>query len=333
MHDAAFKRLFRHPATVEMLVRAYAPRRAARIDLASLERAGTEQVGEALVRRYPDMIWTARTRRPGGRALILLEFQSTRDRLMALRMAVYQLLAVQELLRRVPGPRGRRSVEVLSFVIHHGEGSWGKPPSLRGLFGRRWTPRDYRLVAREPGPGPPGAGMDLPQAILALERDRSAEGTRATVEALRRIAERTGTEYDRFMGGCVAEMLISRGQLTREQLGEARTMAQISAAYQRSLEEYGRKWWAKGRDEGIRRGRDEGIRQGRDEGIRQERASLVAGLCGQARDRFGAKAAGELASLIGEELRSGELLDVAAAVASCATAEELLGRVRAMRGR
>ena len=98
-------------------------------------------------------------------------------------------------------------------------------------------------------------------------------------------------------------------------------MAQISAAYQRSLEEYGRKWWAKGRDEGIRQGRDE------------ERASLVAGLCGQARDRFGAKAAGELATLIGEELRSGQLLDVAAAVASCATAEELLGRVRAMHGR
>lgn len=131
--------------------RAYAPKRAARIDLASLERAGAEQVGEALVRRYPDMIWTARTRRPGGRALILLEFQSTRDRLMALRMAVYQLL------------------------------------------------------------GPPGAGMDLPQAILALERDRSAEGTRATVEALRRIAERTGTAYDRFMGGCVAEMLTFHG--------------------------------------------------------------------------------------------------------------------------
>ena len=85
----------------------------------------------------------------------------------------------------------------------------------------------------------------------------------------------------------------------------------------RSLEEYGRKWWAKGRDEGIR----------------QDRASLVAKLCGQAHDRFGARAAGELASLIDEELRSGQLLDVAAAVVSCATAEELLGRVRAMRDR
>ncbi len=161
------------------------------------------------------------------------------------------------------------------------------------------------------------ASMDLPQAILALERDRSVEGTQATVEVLRRVAERAGTAYDRFMAGCVAEMLISRGQITRGQPREARTMAQISATNQRSLEEYGRKWWAKGRDEGIR----------------QERASLVAKLCGQARARFGAKAAGELASLIGEELRSGQLLDMAAAVVSCATAEELLGRVRAMQGR
>ena len=31
---------------------------------------------------------------------------------MALRMTVYQMLAIQELLRRVPGLRGRTSVEV-----------------------------------------------------------------------------------------------------------------------------------------------------------------------------------------------------------------------------
>lgn len=217
-------------------------------------------------------------------------------------------------------------------MIYHGEGPRGEPPSLRTLFGRWWPPGDYRLVAPEPGLASPKACMDLPRAILALERDRSAEGTQPTIEALRRVAERAGTAYDRFMAGCVAEMLISKGQVTREQLRGARTMARISATYQRSLEEYGRKWWARGRDEGMRQGRDEGMRQGRDEGIRQERASLVAKLCGQARDRFGARAAGELASLIGEDFRSGQLLDVAAAVVSCATAEELLERVRAMRG-
>lgn len=64
----------------------------AEIDFSTLDKMGTELVGEAMVRRYPDMLWIARKRGATGWVVILLEFQATWDRLMALRMAVYQLL-------------------------------------------------------------------------------------------------------------------------------------------------------------------------------------------------------------------------------------------------
>ena len=136
MQDAAFKMLFRHPLTVEMLVRKHAPDHCSRIDFSTLQQLGTEQVGEALVRRYPDMLWTARNHGGTGQVIILLEFQGRPERLMALRMAIYQLLTVQEVIRRARPSVPTDSIEVLSFVIHHGTRPWGKALSLRQLFGR-----------------------------------------------------------------------------------------------------------------------------------------------------------------------------------------------------
>ena len=184
VHDAAFKRLFCHPVAIEILVREYAPKRAERIDFSTLEKLDAELVGEALVRRYPDMIWMARTRDGAGHVVILMEFQGARDRLMSLRVAVYALLTVQELLRRMRLSRTPHSLEVLSFVIYHGKGRWTAPTRLGGLFSH-WVPGDYRVIPRQSDQGGSGTTRDdLSRAILALERDRSVEGTRATLRAL-----------------------------------------------------------------------------------------------------------------------------------------------------
>ena len=51
-----------HPEVAELLIRETLPEDADRIDFSTLEKLGTELVGEALSRRYADMMWTARTR-------------------------------------------------------------------------------------------------------------------------------------------------------------------------------------------------------------------------------------------------------------------------------
>lgn len=326
LQDAAFKRLFGHRVTIEKLVRAYAPDRAAGIDFSTLHKMDTELVGEALARRYPDLLWIARKRGGTGWVVILMEFQATRDRLMALRMAVYQLLTVQELLRRMRPSPTTDSVEILSFLIYHGEGKWGAVPSMRRLF-KRWVPGDYRVIARDREHQAVAARTDLAQAILELERDHGPEATLTTVEALRQVAEETGDDYDQFMAECVGEVLVSTRRITRDQLREVRTMGQMSAAYHQSLEEYGRKWF---RSKWFREGRDEGIREGRDEGIRQERRAHARILFRRAREKFGPSAAEELIARLGDNPDPDRLLDAAGAVASCGTADELLARVQSM---
>ena len=349
MHDPAFKTVFCHPTAIERLVRRYAAEHADRIDFSTLTKLDAELVGDTLVRRYPDMLWMARAGDGDGRVVIQLEFQGDWDWLMRLRMAIYQLMTAQQIFQRRPSLRREGSLEVLSFVIYHGRGTGKGAVGLRRLF-PRWAAGEYRLIARH------GSGFegDLAQTVLALELDRSVEGTQAVLAELTRIAERTGSDYAGLMAEGVAEMLVSTGRITREQVREAKTMAEVTttyqqsleeygrrqreeamaeaaATYQQSLEEYGRRHFREGRDEGHRQGRDEGMRQGRDEGIRVGRdEGQVALLRQQVLEKFGPEAAQALSSVLGEASDSKRTLLVASAVLESATADEFFARLRSL---
>ena len=357
MHDPAFKTVFCHPTAIERLVRRYAAEHADRIDFSTLTKLDAELVGDTLVRRYPDMLWMARVRDGDGRVVIQLEFQGDRDWLMKLRMAIYQLMTAQQIFQRRPSLRREGSLEVLSFVIYHGRGTGKGAVGLRKLF-PRWAAGEYRLIARH------GSGFegDLAQTVLALELDRSVEGTQAVLAELTRIAERTGSDYAGLMAEGVAEMLVSTGRITREQVREAKTMAEVTttyqqsleeygrrhreeamaeaaATYQQSLEEYGRRHFREGRDEGHRQGRDEGIRVGRDEGIRVGRdegiragrdEGQVALLRQLVLKKFGPEAAKALSPVLGGTSDSKRTDAVASAMLESASADEFLARLRSL---
>ena len=348
MHDPAFKTVFCHPTAIERLVRRYAAEHADRIDFSTLTKLDAELVGDTLVRRYPDMLWMAEVRDGDGRVVIQLEFQGDRDWLMKLRMAVYQLMTAQQIFQRKPSLRREGSLEVLSFVIYHGRGTGKGAVGLRRLF-PRWAAGEYRLIARH------GSGFDgdLAQTILALELDRSAGGTQAVLAELTRIAERTGSDYAGLMAEGVAEMLISTGRITREQMREAKTMAQVATTYQQSLEEYGRRHreeamaeaaatYQQSLEEYGRRHREEAMaeaaatyqrgleehgkkrfRQGHDEGQVALLRQLVL-------KKFGPEAAKALSPVLGGTSDSRRTDAVASAMLESASADEFIARLRSL---
>jgi len=201
--DPILKRLFGHAEVVEILVRGVLPDHADRIDLSTLEKASAEQVGEALARRYADMIWTARTRDGTGLAVILTEFQGKPDRLMSLRPAVYSHLAVQELLQRVRPALRPDAIEVLPpVVIYHGPGAWKAPTALGDVF-PRGIPREFRVIQRDPAGGGSATAIDLVGAMTGLHRDTSMKGALAELGRLRKIAAETGDRLDGLLADCV----------------------------------------------------------------------------------------------------------------------------------
>ena len=86
-------------------------------------------------------------------------------------------------------------------------------------------------------------------------------------------------------------------------------MTRAMTEYERSLEEWAREKYAKEREQDRAEGRAEG-------------------LCHMAGRRFGAAAGERLADLVGTSPDAGLLARAEAAVIECATAEELLRRVR-----
>ena len=281
--------------------------------VATLEKVGTELVGEALVRRYPDMMWTARTRDGTRRVLILTEFQGQQDRFMPLRTTTYSHLALEELLRRTHPAPSPDSIDVLPpMVIYHGPGAWRGPTSLDELF-PRGIPREFRVIFRDSETGGSGAAVDLVGAIASLDRERSLAGTIEALGSLRRLAERTGDRLDRLLAECTGAWLVSRGRITKDQNREATTMTQVMTEYERSLHEWAREKYAKEREE-------------------ERAAGHAAGLCRLASRRFGTETGERLADLFGTPPDSQRLARAEVAVIECSTAEELLRRVRGSSG-
>ena len=72
---------------------------------------------------------------------------------------------------------------------------------------------------------------------LGLDRERAPQEMRPQLRALRCATKACDDEdFDRFMGGCVRAMLVSRG-FSGEQLEEAMTMGSVITAFERGLEE------------------------------------------------------------------------------------------------
>ena len=321
VHDPALKRIFSHPATIERAVRFSYPNRAAGIDFATLEPMDSGLVSDALEQRRADALWKARCRDGTGEVIIHLEFQGRSLWHMTVRMAVYGLLALQVRFRkrgRSPRIRSGTSLptEVLSIVIHHGRDRWTATRSLAELL-PRWTPGDYRVISARRGEDDGELVMAvrdrLPRTVLQLALAQSPEEVVGHLGALERQVEDGGSEYDRFMAGCIAEMLVSEGWAT-EHLKGATTVSQVNTEFpNRWMEEFGQRRYRQGREEG------------REEGLRRGQAGLLHDLAAR---KFGPGVADELSSLLGREVESARIHLVSTAVIECETAEEFLDRAR-----
>jgi predicted transposase YdaD len=148
-HDALYHRLFSHPGMVAQLLREFDTEPwVADLALDAMERVNAKFHAEDGERRESDVVWRIPLK-AGGDAylLLLLEFQSTQDRWMALRVMVYAGLLWQQIIReRRLTPEGRLP-PVFPLVIYNGDTNWTTPASLHALIGLpegsplwRWQP-------------------------------------------------------------------------------------------------------------------------------------------------------------------------------------------------
>ena len=334
--DRIYKRLYAFARMVEDLLRSLFADAELDADYGTLEKLPAEYVGDAYHQRA----------RPNGRVgsllrklradglnsggwlhvLVMLEFQSSADSAMALRVLEYTALLYGELLRNGRAAPGALPA-VLPVVLYNGDSPWRPATEMRELIAAPpaltpYQPSQRHVVLDERHVRAEDLKLrELTLAVVQLEQSRSVADL---ARVARRLAERLlgESELRRTFAAWlrVLERRLDGGGRTPPPADDL-SLEDMTV----SLEERVAEWPKPYIRQGISLGREQGISLGREQGIEHERQLL----CRQASARFGSATADRLAAAIGAEADPQRLMEVALAIVRCGTGSELLREIGA----
>ena len=341
--DPVYKRLCAFPEVVEDLLRSLFPGDTlGAVDWPSLGRLPASYVSDDFRQRHGDAVWRVRLRPGDGRGkwlyvLVLLEFQSTTDDIMALRVLQYTAMLYHELLREGAAKPGRLP-PVLPVVLYNGESKWRAAREMRELIAdpgenlAQYQPSQRHVVLDERHASADDRHLRrLTRAFLLLEQSRSPEHL---AEVARRLRDWLGSAGNEELKRAFADWLwvlwrrLDSGrdepaapppELTLEDVAmtlEERVIGWREAAVQQGVEQ--------GLQQGIRQGVEQGIQQGVEQGIDRERGLLRR----QAEARFGGDTAERLFALLAREDDPRRLDAIGLAIVRCETGDDLLQQAR-----
>ena len=357
-HDAAYKSIFVHALAVEHLMRGFVanlvkdgPAWVATLDFDTLEPVPTESIDETWRGHVNDLVWRVRFR-GAGRAgeppwlhvLVMLEFQSEVDWLMALRIRNYAGMVYRSLWRDRRFGAADRLPPVLPVVLYNGRTRWSAARCVEDLI----APGTFPGEGSDAGPG---AGSVFSGGRYVVVDVGSYEGEQLPADNVVSLVVGSETmstweQAESVMDGTFAllraperaelrqaflrwfELLALRAGMNlglpeeveaMERSERADTMSAVVAERFRALRQADR-------DEGRKQGRAEGVAEGIAEGVAEERALL----CRQVARKFGADTAGKLADRLAAVDDPERLAIVGEWIIDCATGEELLARLEGM---
>ena len=334
MHDPAYKQLFSRPRMVRDLLHGFAARGwSGALDFDTLTTQPASYVSRDLQQRHGDLVWRIRFR--GDRWLylvLLLEFQATVDPAMAVRMLTYTALLYQRLAADGVLREHRALPPVLPVVIYNGRRPWTAPVEMTELVAAgsellapyQPSQRYYLLDGARVADADLPAG-NLVSALIGLEKTRGTARLREPLKALIDLLQAQGDdELTQVFVTWLHQGLRIAGRLPA---GERDPLAQLQETHT-MLEENVREWTRQWLEQGRAQGHAQGIEQGHAQGIEQGRNEERALLCRLAARKFDPAAAEGLAAALTGVTDPDRLGRVGDWIIECATASELLARVR-----
>ena len=338
LHDASCKRWFDHPRMVEDLLRGFVPEDVVdAFDFDTLEQMSTDYVGDDLRQMRGDRVWRVRVRGAGSQewlyVLVLLEFQSTVDRYMAVRVLAYTAQMYVKLIRSEASGADGRLPAVLPVVLYNGRRRWwaaqevGETVAAVGAGLAPFQPRQRYLLIDERAL----RVEDLPAGNVVsaqIELERRFPHVGRVLEGLATLLE--GTRYDglrRAFGVWVGQMAARSGLaepdpglvVALKGLAEAGDLSGMKSIFAEQVEEFAEAHRVKGLEQGL----TQGLERGKAEGLAEERA-LLSRLTAR---KFDAGTAARVTELL-EGLDDPECLaEVGEQVIDCDTGADLLARV------
>jgi len=266
-HDSGYKLLYSHVAMVRDLLRQVVPGAwIDQLDLGSLEKCSGSYVSDDLRDRSDDLIWRVRWGPDWLYLYLLLEFQSTIDAWMAVRIQTYVGLLYQDLIRTGQLSVAGQLPPVLPLVLYNGIKPWDAARDLDTLIApgpailRDYRPRQGYYLLDEIRIADAGGlpERNLSAALFRLEASRTPAEVLGILQALvvwLQAPEQTSLRR-------AFAVWISRVYLPRRLPGVAidsmNDLHEVRTMLAERYETWTEQWKREGLEEGLEKGRQEG---------------------------------------------------------------------------
>ena len=272
-HDVSYRILFSHRTLVESLIRGFLPAEWSEgLDFSTLEPVSEAHGTQDWSLRFNDCVWRLRWREDGRWVYVylMLEFQSTDETFMAVRILSYVGLLYEHLVKALSLRSDDTLPLVVPVVIYNGESPWSAatelfdlmapaPPGMAEVLPRlRYIVLDARHM--------PLAELDEMRNVIAslfrLEASPDLESSRAAIGDLDELLHRPEhVSLRRDFTRWLCKVLLPL-RLPGVTVPEARRLEEVKSMLTENTLDWTAEWRMKGLEEGLERGRQEGRREG-----------------------------------------------------------------------
>lgn len=134
-HDSSYKLLFSEPEMIVDLLQGFVHEPWVNtLDFSTLEKVSGSYVSDDLRSREDDVIWRVRCQDSWIYVYLLIEFQSSIDRYMAVRLMSYMGLLYQDLIKTQKPSGDTLLPPIFPVVLYNGEKRWDAATELKDLI-------------------------------------------------------------------------------------------------------------------------------------------------------------------------------------------------------
>ncbi len=283
-HDTGYKLLFSHARVVEDLLRGFVEEDWIEgLDYTTLEKVSGSYITDDLRDREDDLIWRVRHQGEWLYVYLLLEFQSTVDPWMALRIMVYTGLLYQDLIKSGEVKAGQKLPSIFPLVLYNGRNRWTAARDVSELIEnpsgslQRYHPAQ-RYFLLEENALDAAALADAENTvtnIIRLETSAQPEDVRRAVSGL--LQRLKGPDYANLRRAFVVwiNRIVLRRLMPGQEIPEVNELQEIDTMLAERVEEWTEQWKQDGLQQGLQQGIQQGKIEGKLEGKLEGEASLI----------------------------------------------------------
>ena len=264
-HDSSYKFLFSNPELVRDLIMGFIPDEWLQsLDYSTLEKVPGSYISEDFQQREDDIVWKVKVGGDWVYLYLLMEFQSSVDKYMALRMMVYIGLLYQDLIKRGEVLDDGRLPPILPIVLYNGSQKWTAATNIRelipvvpGLVSQYSPALQYLLIDENNYTDSELASLhNLVAAVFRLEH---ASSPSAVSELTNLLADWLSDRPDlRRMFALWIRATLMRKQEYGIVMPQVDDLQELRVMLADKVEEWAKAYIAEGKQEG----RQEGLQQG-----------------------------------------------------------------------